>query len=73
MTISASLTQTVKCWVELSTYPLFQVGIMGGTGLDDPQILKDRSEKRVETPFGSPSDVLITGVIGDVPCVLLAR
>ena len=46
---------------------------MGGSGLDDPDILKNRTEKSVDTPFGRPSDVLICGTIGNVNCVLLAR
>lgn len=50
-----------------------KVGIIGGSGLDDPDILKNRNEIKVSTPFGNPSDVLIHGDIGGVPCVLLAR
>lgn len=50
-----------------------KVGIIGGTGMDDPDILKNRTEKKVTTPFGDPSDVLILGEIADVPCILLAR
>ncbi|XP_067928685.1 S-methyl-5'-thioadenosine phosphorylase-like [Watersipora subatra] len=50
-----------------------KVGIMGGTGLDDPELLKDRVEKKVDTPFGSPSDNLILGTIEGISCVLLAR
>lgn len=46
---------------------------MGGTGLDDPELLKDRVEKKVDTPFGSPSDNLILGTIEGISCVLLAR
>ena len=46
---------------------------MGGSGLDDPQILKGRTEKSVDTPFGKPSDVLILGTIDGIDCVLLAR
>jgi purine nucleoside phosphorylase len=29
-----------------------KVGIIGGTGLDDPDILSERAEKHVNTPFG---------------------
>ena len=29
-----------------------QIGIIGGTGLDNPDILTDRTEKEVETPYG---------------------
>jgi 5'-methylthioadenosine phosphorylase len=50
-----------------------KIGIIGGTGLDDPDILEDRREEVVETIFGAPSDALILGKIGGVECVLLAR
>jgi purine nucleoside phosphorylase len=29
-----------------------KIGIIGGTGLDNPDILANRTEKFVETPFG---------------------
>ncbi|XP_011405094.1 PREDICTED: S-methyl-5'-thioadenosine phosphorylase-like [Amphimedon queenslandica] len=50
-----------------------KIGIIGGTGLDDPDILAKREEKKVTTPFGDPSDSLVTGEISGTPCVLLAR
>jgi 5'-methylthioadenosine phosphorylase len=50
-----------------------QIGIIGGTGLDDPDILENYNETYLTTPFGCPSDVLIEGKIGGVSCVLLAR
>ncbi|KAK8775320.1 hypothetical protein V5799_031336 [Amblyomma americanum] len=50
-----------------------RVGIIGGSGLDDPDILENRQEHTVKTPFGEPSDVLVSGRIGEVDCVLLAR
>lgn len=31
---------------------LCQIGIIAGTGLDDPDILANREEKVVKTPFG---------------------
>lgn len=49
------------------------IGIIGGSGLDNPEIFTDRQEKEVKTPFGDPSDKLIFGNIGGVKCVLLAR
>ncbi|XP_048147709.1 S-methyl-5'-thioadenosine phosphorylase isoform X2 [Corvus hawaiiensis] len=51
----------------------FGIGIIGGTGLDDPDILEGRTEKYVDTPYGKPSDALILGKIKNVDCVLLAR
>ncbi|KAK6188965.1 hypothetical protein SNE40_005033 [Patella caerulea] len=50
-----------------------KVGIIGGSGLDDPNILENRSEKSVDTPYGKPSDALITGTIKGTNCILLAR
>ncbi|XP_014065091.1 S-methyl-5'-thioadenosine phosphorylase isoform X1 [Salmo salar] len=50
-----------------------KIGIIGGSGLDDPDILEGRTEKYVDTPYGKPSDALIMGKIQNVECVLLAR
>uniref|UniRef100_A0A0K0DJJ2 S-methyl-5'-thioadenosine phosphorylase n=1 Tax=Angiostrongylus cantonensis TaxID=6313 RepID=A0A0K0DJJ2_ANGCA len=51
----------------------FKVGIIGGSGLEDPQFFKDAKEVQVNTPYGKPSDSFMEGTIGDVPCILLAR
>ncbi|CAG2255398.1 MTAP [Mytilus edulis] len=50
-----------------------KIGIIGGSGLSKPDILKGGEEKEVNTPFGKPSDALICGEIEGVPCVLLSR
>ncbi|XP_050538286.1 S-methyl-5'-thioadenosine phosphorylase [Daktulosphaira vitifoliae] len=50
-----------------------KIGIIGGSGLDDPTFFKDSTELKVDTPFGQPSDSLICGKISGVDCVLLAR
>ncbi|XP_046578107.1 LOW QUALITY PROTEIN: S-methyl-5'-thioadenosine phosphorylase-like [Haliotis rubra] len=50
-----------------------KVGIIGGSGLDNPDILENRQAKYVETPFGKPSDCLVVGTISGIECVLLAR
>ncbi|KAL6735765.1 hypothetical protein Aduo_006175 [Ancylostoma duodenale] len=52
---------------------VFKIGIIGGSGLEDPNILHDAKEVEINTPFGKPSDKYIEGTIGDVPCILLAR
>lgn len=31
---------------------LFQIGIIGGSGLDDPDIIQNRKEVEVDTPYG---------------------
>ncbi|KAG7269488.1 hypothetical protein CRUP_027906 [Coryphaenoides rupestris] len=40
-----------------------KIGIIGGSGLDDPDILEGRTERYVNTPYGNPSDALIVGKI----------
>ena len=49
------------------------VGIIGGSGLDDPKILENPSEAQVETPYGPPSAPLVCGRIGKTKTILLAR
>ncbi len=50
-----------------------KIGIIGGSGLDDPRILKDAREINVTTPFGVPSSPLTLGTISGVEVVLLSR
>ncbi len=50
-----------------------KIGFMGGSGLYDMDALTDRAEIEVSTPFGSPSDAIISGKIGDVPIAFLPR
>ena len=37
---------------------MLRVGVIGGSGLDDPQILTDAKEIEVQTPYGDPSSTL---------------
>lgn len=51
-----------------------KVGIIGGTGFDNPDILKDRKEVQLTTPFGPPSDsCVVEGKVHGIPCVLVSR
>lgn len=50
-----------------------KIGIIGGSGLDDPKMLENYKEIDVNTPFGKPSDSLITGKIKGKEVVILAR
>jgi 5'-methylthioadenosine phosphorylase len=50
-----------------------KIGIIGGSGLDDPDILKNPSDREEKTDYGAPSSALKTGRIGDVEVALLAR
>ncbi len=49
------------------------IGIIGGSGLDDPQLLKDAREITVDTPYGAPSSPLTVGTIDGAQVVILAR
>ncbi|MCP3942824.1 MAG: S-methyl-5'-thioadenosine phosphorylase [Desulfobacteraceae bacterium] len=49
------------------------VGIIGGSGLDDPDILKNPKEIEIQTPYGSPSSDLLSGKINGVDTLILAR
>lgn len=49
------------------------VGIIGGSGLYDIAGLEDKEWRRVETPWGPPSDELLFGTLGGVRCVFLPR
>lgn len=50
-----------------------KIGIIGGSGLDDPKILKDPIEKEITNKFGQPSSVLTCGKIDGCEVVILAR
>ena len=50
-----------------------KIGIMGGSGLENPEILADYKTKEVETPFGKPSSPIITGKIGSIDVFKISR
>lgn len=50
-----------------------KVGIIGGSGLDDPDILKEARDIETSTPFGKPTSPLKIGKISDVEVILIAR
>jgi len=52
---------------------MVKIGIIGGSGLDDPEILGTFEEMEVSTPYGAPSSRLTFGSLNGVEVVLLAR
>jgi len=50
-----------------------KIGIIGGSGLDNPDILKSAIDIHVDTPYGKPTSPLRIGKINDVDVVLIAR
>ena len=52
---------------------MVKVGIIGGSGLDNPNILMDVREIEVDTHYGKPTSSLKLGKISEVDVVLIAR
>jgi len=52
---------------------MVKIGIIGGSGLDNPDILKEARDIEVDTAYGKPSSPLKLGKIHDVEVVLIAR
>ena len=50
-----------------------KIGIIGGSGMEDPAFISDYSSKTVSTPYGKPSSELIIGKITDIPVAILSR
>jgi len=48
------------CAVKLTEKDI-ELGIIGGTGVYDPEVIEDTKEVKVHTPFGAPSDLLLIG------------
>ncbi|MDR2021644.1 MAG: S-methyl-5'-thioadenosine phosphorylase [Treponema sp.] len=49
------------------------VGIIGGSGLDNPDIFSNPRDEAAAVPYGQPSSPLRRGTIGGAEVVLLAR
>jgi 5'-methylthioadenosine phosphorylase len=50
-----------------------KIGIIGGSGLDNPDIFENPQDVAVSTPWGAPSAALKVGKIASVDVVLLGR
>ncbi len=50
-----------------------KIGIIGGSGLDDPDILQNPRDVEVHTPWGQPNSTLRTGEIAGREVAILAR
>ena len=54
-------------------FQIIKIGIIGGSGLEDPKILKAAKEINIATKFGNPSSPLTAGKINNVDVVILSR
>src|SRR5262249_59364662 len=49
------------------------LGVIGGSGLYGLDGLEDVERRKIDTPFGAPSDELLIGRLGDARLVFLPR
>ena len=49
------------------------IGVIGGSGIYDIDGLEDATWRAVESPWGTPSDEILTGTLGGVPMAFLPR
>lgn len=54
-------------------FPPVRLAVIGGSGLYDFPGLKETRRMKVKTPFGSPSDDILIGRLGDTWCAFLPR
>lgn len=52
---------------------MIKVGIIGGSGLDDPRLLENYEIVDIVTPYGQPSSSLTKGRLNGIDVVILAR
>jgi len=52
---------------------MVKIGIIGGSGLENPAILKSPEEKHIKTPYGEPSSLLLCGSLNGSEIVILSR
>ncbi|MBU8850107.1 MAG: S-methyl-5'-thioadenosine phosphorylase [Desulfobacterales bacterium] len=52
---------------------MLKIGIIGGSGLDNPDILKDPEKLEITTEYGNPSSSLLTGKINGIETIIIAR
>lgn len=50
-----------------------KIAIIGGSGLENPAILKNPGTVHIETPYGNPSSDFKTGKIAGIDVVILSR
>ncbi|MFW5902994.1 MAG: S-methyl-5'-thioadenosine phosphorylase, partial [archaeon] len=50
-----------------------KIGIIGGSGVYDPEIFENVEKKKINTPYGSPSDFVTLGTVNGVEVAFLPR
>lgn len=52
---------------------MVKIGLIGGSGFDDPELISDANTVKKGTPFGPMSADLVTGKVGDLEVVIISR
>ncbi len=52
---------------------MVKIGIIGGSGMDNPDLLDNYERIDVMTPFGQPSSSVTTGILNGVDIAIIAR
>tara|TARA_Y100000031_G_scaffold150796_1_gene190804 strand:- start:1273 stop:2037 length:765 start_codon:yes stop_codon:yes gene_type:complete len=52
---------------------MIKIGIIGGSGMDDPNLLDSYEKVDIITPYGHPSSSITQGTINSIPVAILAR
>lgn len=65
--------KNIKTGRQYAKQSMVKIGIIGGSGLDDPDIMADPKIRDIETVYGKPSSPLKVGAIGGIDVVLLSR
>jgi len=50
-----------------------EIGIIGGTGIYNPELLQDAKEIEISTPFGKPSDLITIGIFENRKIAFIPR
>lgn len=50
-----------------------RIGIIGGSGFDDPRLLDNIQRIKKHTPYGATSDLIVTGSLRGVDVVIISR
>ncbi|MBL7100964.1 MAG: S-methyl-5'-thioadenosine phosphorylase [Nanoarchaeota archaeon] len=52
---------------------MVKIGIIGGTGVYDPNLIEDSKKIKIHTPFGKTSDFITTGTFQDKEIIVIPR
>jgi 5'-methylthioadenosine phosphorylase len=65
--------ESLMSFEPVTSTPVAAIGVIGGSGLYRIEGLEHARELTLETPHGRPSDAFMSGTLGGVPVVFLAR